>query len=113
MPLTCDMALANIIGMQGQQKFGQQHGTQPAPLMPVEPGSKQQQHGTGLQHGVKKPLPQVVSLDDSLATAAMASYCARTRVPREIKSVSVWRQGGAKRRPDFSLARSCALACAM
>ena len=58
------------------------HTTQPAPLMPVEPGSKQQQHGTGLQHGVKKPLPQVsLWTDVSLPTAAMASYCARTGVP--------------------------------
>ena len=31
--MTCDHALAHIMGMHGQRKFGQQHGTQPAPLI--------------------------------------------------------------------------------
>ena len=31
------MALPNIIGMQGQQKFGQQHGMKPQLLMPKQP----------------------------------------------------------------------------
>ena len=31
------MALAHIMGMQGQQKFGQQHGTQPQSLTAQQP----------------------------------------------------------------------------
>ena len=72
------MALAHIIGMQGQRKFGQQHGTQPAPLMPVEPGLRQQQHGTGLQHGVQKPLLHVSLWTDSLATDMLTLSVERT-----------------------------------